>query len=89
MSDQQQRPVTDRGRALAPHKHSKMRENVVICAGEPDRDGLVLPMGVTEFELLAAFGCGKLPPTRHVRRAWLHLAGTTELIALVRVAEPR
>lgn len=89
MSDERQRPVTDRGRALAPHKHSKLRENIVICAGEPGRDGLVRPLGMTEFELLAAFGCGKLQPTRHVRRAWPYLAGTTELIALVRVAEPR
>ncbi len=59
-----------------------------------DAAALVLPLDVTEFELLAVFGCGELPPTRHVKRAWLHLgawlhlAGTTELIALIRVAEP-
>lgn len=70
-------------------KDLKMRQNVVICAGDPDRDDLVLPLDVTEFELLAVFGCGELPPMQHVKRAWLHLAGTTELIALVSFAEPR
>lgn len=69
-------------------KNSKMRENVVICAGDPDRDGLVLPLDVAEFELLSVFGCGELPPTPHVKRAWLHLAGTTELIPLVSVGKP-
>ncbi|HUZ55490.1 MAG TPA: hypothetical protein VMU94_23545 [Streptosporangiaceae bacterium] len=69
-------------------KNSKMRENVVICAGDPDRDGLVLPLDVAEFELLSIFGCGDLPPTPHVKRAWLHLAGTTELIPLIRVRKP-
>jgi hypothetical protein len=70
-------------------KNSKMRENVVICAGDPDRDGLVLPLDVTEFELLAVFGCGELPPTPYVKRAWLHLADTSELIPLVRVGKPQ
>jgi hypothetical protein len=69
-------------------KNSKMRENVSICAGDPDRDGLVLPLDLTEFELLATFGCGELPPTPYVKRAWLHLTGTTELIPLVRVVNP-
>jgi hypothetical protein len=69
-------------------KNSKMRENVVICAGDPDRDDLVLPLDVAEFELLAAFGYGELPPTPYVKCAWLHLVGTTELISLFRVGEP-
>lgn len=59
-----------------------------FCAGDPDRDGVVLPLDVTEFELLAIFGCGELPPTPQVKRAWLHLAGTTELIFLVPVGKP-
>lgn len=28
-------------------KDTKMRENVVVCAGDPERDGLVLPLDVT------------------------------------------
>ena len=64
-------------------KNLKMREYVVVCAGGPDRDGLVLPLDVAEFELLAAFGCGDPPPTASVKRAWLHLTGTNELIPLV------
>ena len=69
-------------------KNSKMRENVVICAGDPGRDGLVLPLDVAEFELLAKFGYGELPPMPYMKRAWLHLVGTTELISLFRVGEP-
>jgi len=69
-------------------KDSKMRENVVVCAGDPDRDGTVLPLDVTAFELLAHFGCGELPPVSYVKRAWLHLTGTTELIPLIRIDKP-
>ena len=54
----------------------------------PGRDGLVLPLDVAEFELLAEFGYGELPPMPYVKRAWLHLVGTTELISLFRVGEP-
>jgi hypothetical protein len=70
-------------------KDCKMRENVVICAGDPDRDDLVLPLDVTAFELLALFGCGELPPVSYVKRAWLHLTGTTELMPLIRVGQPK
>jgi hypothetical protein len=70
-------------------KNLKMREYVVVCAGDPDRDGLVLPLDVAEFELLAAFGCGDPPPTPYVKRAWLHLTGTNELIPLVCQASRR
>jgi hypothetical protein len=45
-------------------------------------------LDLTECELLATFGCGELPPTPYVKRAWLHLTGTTELIPLVRVVNP-
>jgi hypothetical protein len=69
-------------------KDKKMRENVVVCAGDPDRDGLVLPLDVTAFELLALFGCGELPPMRWVKSAWLHLTGTAGLISLIRVGNP-
>ena len=69
-------------------KDTKTRENVVICAGDPERDGLVLPPDVTAFELLAVFGCGQLPPVSYVKRAWLHLTGTTKLIPLIRVGKP-
>jgi len=69
-------------------KDTKMRENVVVCAGDPERDGLVLPLDVTAFELLALFGCGQLPPVSYVKRAWLHLTGATELILLIRVGKP-
>lgn len=64
-------------------KDFKMRENVVVCAGDPDRDGLVVPLDVTAFELLALFGCGQLPSVSYLKRAWLHLTGTTDLIPLV------
>jgi hypothetical protein len=69
-------------------KNTKMRENVVICAGDPDRDGVVLPLDVAEFELLQVFGCGELPPTSYIKRAWLHLSGSTELIPLSLVTDP-
>jgi hypothetical protein len=67
-------------------KSRKMRENVVVCAGDPDRDGAVLPLDVAEFELLYMFGCGQLPPTPYVKRAWLQLSGSTELIPLILAA---
>ena len=64
-------------------KNSKMRENVVVRAGDPDRDSVIVPHDVAAFELLTLFGFGELPPVPKVKRAWLHLTGTTELIPLI------
>lgn len=68
-------------------KDSKTREHVVVCAGDPDRDGLVLPFDLTAFELLSLFGFGELPPVSYIKRAWLHLTDTAELIPLIRVGK--
>ena len=69
-------------------KNSKMRENVVVCAGDPDRDSVIVPHDVAAFELLTLFGFGELPPVPKVKRAWLHLTGTTELIPLICIDKP-
>lgn len=69
-------------------KNCKMRENVVVCAGDRDRDSVIVPLDVAAFELLARFGVGELPPVPKIKRAWLHLTGTTELIPLICVGKP-
>lgn len=66
--------------AALAEKDTKSRKYVVIMAGDPSNENLTLPVETAEYELIAYAGAAPTPPLTHVKEAWLHLAGTHELI---------
>jgi hypothetical protein len=63
-------------------KDGKQRQAIVVCSADPGGNDVVLPLDRACHHLLREHGLGQDLATDHVRQAWLHETGSSEIIAV-------